>query len=73
MARVIFQSELISLKQLAKLSGINYYAIYRRKQGQYKAPLSLNKRTKMANAIVDDLGPFFKDLGFDMTIRQRNA
>ena len=73
MARVIFHSDLISLKQLALKSGINYYKIYRRKQGQYKKPLTLNQRTKMANAIVDDMAPFFKDLGFDMSIRQRAA
>lgn len=73
MARTIFHSDMLSLKEIAKKSGINYYQIYRRKIGHCKTPLTLNKRTKMANAIVDDIAPFFKDLGFDMTIRQRAA
>lgn len=73
MPRAIFHSDLISLLELSKKSGINYYQIYRRKIGHCKTPLTLNKRTKLANAIVDDLAPFFKDLGFDMTIRQRAA
>ena len=67
----VFQSNLISLKKLASLSGINYYKIYRRKVGIYKKPLNQNQRTKMANVIVADLAPFFKDLGFEMTIRQK--
>lgn len=66
---VKFKSSIISLQALAKLSGVNYYTVYRRRFGIYKKDMKLTQRTKLANAIMKDIGPFINDLGFEISIK----
>ena len=67
-----FQSTVISIRQLAKLAGINYFSLYMRKKGEYKSELSADVKTKIANALVKDITPFLNDLGFDVDITRTN-
>lgn len=67
-----FQSSVISLKQLCALAKVNYFSVYQRKSGKYKSELSLDLKTKVANALIKDITPFLIDLGFDVSLTRRD-
>lgn len=60
--------DLLNLLKLSRLSGISYNALYARKIGRSKSDMSLNDRTRVVNAIVKELKPLFKHLGFNLTV-----
>lgn len=66
---VKFNSKIISLQALSDMAGVNYFTVYRRRYGIYKSDIPLTKRTKLANAIMKDIGPFMNDLGFEIAIK----
>jgi hypothetical protein len=68
-----FKSSIINIKQLCRLAKINYFSLYMRQRGEYKSDLSLDKKTKVVNALVKDIEPFIRDLGFDVTITRREG
>lgn len=61
---------IINLTELAKESKITYTRLYFRKNGVTKSELDNNDRTRIVNAIVNKLKPFFKELGFDLILKQ---
>ena len=63
-----FQSKIIKLSALSRLSGVHYMRVYRRKTGFHKSDIDLDDRTKLVNALVKDLKPFMDSLGFEMAI-----
>lgn len=67
-AKKYHQSKIISIRQLCKLAGIDYFTIYRRKIAAYKSDLDDNTKTKVANALIKDIAPFLEDLGYDVRI-----
>ena len=67
-----FQSETINLSALCDLAGIHYMKVYRRKTGFHKSDLSLDDRTKLANALVKDLKPFAENLGYELAIHPKD-
>ena len=63
-----YKSKTIALRALTDLAGVNYFTLYRRKVGMYKSDMDPNTKTKLANALVKDIEPFMKDLGFKVRI-----
>lgn len=66
---VKFKSKIISLRELCVMAKVNYFTVYRRRFGIYQSPITLVDRTKLANAVMRDIGPFMSDLGFDIAIK----
>lgn len=65
-----FQSELISIKKLTEKADVGYFALYQRQRGLYKKPLPQPWKTKVLNALMKDIIPFVRDLGFEITLRK---
>ncbi len=63
-----FKSTVINIRQLAKLAGVSYFVIYRRRQGVVDSILHMDTKTQIANALAKDISPFMKDLGFEVKI-----
>jgi hypothetical protein len=62
-----FTSKFIKLKTLSDATGIGFYRLYYRKAfGAKRDRINLNERTKIANTLMNDIKPFFQDLGFDV-------
>lgn len=68
-----FTSKTINLKALCEKAKINYHRLYWRTKGDPKGQLPLIDRTKVANALVKDITPFLSDLGFDVSITQKEG
>jgi hypothetical protein len=69
--KVKFNSEVISVRELAELADVRYYDILRRQNGVYRSELDANTKTKIANALVNDIKSFFADLGYKVSITQK--
>jgi len=63
-----FQSKIIKLSALSRLSGVHYMRVYRRKTGFHQSEISLDDRTKLVNALVKDIKPFMDTLGFELSL-----
>ena len=64
-----FQSSVISIRQLCALANVEYFSLYNRRKGLYKADLDFFVKAKVAEALIRDITPFVRDLGFDVIIR----
>ena len=62
---------IINTAKLAEEAGFTYSQLYFRKNGHTKGELELTARTRIVNAIVNQLKPFFRDLGFELTLKQK--
>jgi len=67
-----FKTDLIRIKNLCDKAGIGYFKLYFRRIGAGKnkreSPLSLQDRTALLNAFVEDVTPLVNDLGFDIRV-----
>lgn len=64
--------KIINIKQLSDESKISYSRLYFRKNGYTKEELEQTDRTRIVNAIVNKLKPFFNELGFDLRLKQKD-
>lgn len=63
--------KLLNITELARLAKVSYNKMYFRKNGHIKGQMKQTDRTKIVNAIRDEIKPFLKELGYDISISQR--
>ena len=61
--------KIISLRRLAAAANIDYMKLYFNLAGRYDS-LSIQEKTQLSNAAIDELVPFFETLGFDIKIKR---
>lgn len=69
----MYKSSILNIKKLCQLAKISYFSLYMRTKGRYKSDLSLERKTKIVNALIKDITPFVNDLGFDVAITRIEA
>lgn len=62
-----FETKMINLRVLAQQAGVSEHKLYRRKYVPDVKPLTLNDRTKLVNALIEETVRQCKELGFTVT------
>lgn len=65
--------KIISLKRLSEVCKIHYLKLYHNLVSKKYASLDFNEKTQVSNALYEEVGPIFKELGFKIEIKRLNA
>lgn len=70
-----FQSKLINLKELSRLSGVPYHLLNGTKIGRTgkRKKMPQTDKTKLANTMVKELNEFVADIGFEITLNRKEV